>query len=77
MILSSIKIMIIFNNTSADFVFISADVLLKMTIILVELRIAQLCSRNEWTLVIRVILLIFYIESFLAYKQKQFEDGYN
>ena len=27
-ILSSIKIMIIFNNTSADFVLISADVLL-------------------------------------------------
>ena len=39
---SSIKIMIIFNNTSADFVLISADVLLKIVIILIELRIAQL-----------------------------------
>ena len=37
MILSSIKLMIIFNNTSADFVFISADVLLKMITILKEL----------------------------------------
>ena len=42
--LSSVKIMIIFNNTSADFVLISADVLLKMIILLIELRIAQLCS---------------------------------
>ena len=30
----------------------SADVLLKMIIILSELRIAQLCSLNEWTLLI-------------------------
>ena len=35
------KIMIIFNNTSADFVLISADVLSKMIIILKELRIAN------------------------------------
>ena len=36
-ILNSFKIVIIFNNTSADFVFISADVLLKMITILKEL----------------------------------------
>ena len=33
-----------FNNTLADFVLISADLLLKIIIILIELRIAQLCS---------------------------------
>ena len=33
-ILSSSKIVVIFNNTSADFVLISADVLVKMTTIL-------------------------------------------
>ena len=49
-ILSSFTIVITFNNTSADFVFISADVLLKMITILKELRIAQLCSKNERTL---------------------------
>ena len=49
-ILSSFKIVVIFNNTSADFVLISADVLLKMTTILKELRIAQLCSKNDRTL---------------------------
>ena len=49
-ILSSFKIVIIFNNTSADFVLISADVTLKMITILKELRIAQLCSKNERTL---------------------------
>ena len=38
--------MVIFNNTSADFVLISADVLLKMSTILKELRIAQLRSKN-------------------------------
>ena len=43
--------MIIFNNTSADFVLISADVLLKIISILKELRIAQLCSKTEQTLV--------------------------
>ena len=41
--------MIIFNNTSADFVLISADALLKMIIILKELRITQLWSYNERT----------------------------
>ena len=50
-ILSSFIIVIIFNNTSADFVLISADVLLKMITILKELRIPQLCSKNERTLV--------------------------
>ena len=50
-ILSCFKIMIIFNNTSADFVLISADVLLKMTTILKELRITQLYSKSEQTLV--------------------------
>ena len=49
-LLSSIKIMIIFNDTSADFVMISSDVLSKMIIILIELRIMQLCSKNERTL---------------------------
>ena len=38
--------MVIFNITSADFVWISADVILKMTAILNQLRIAQLCSKN-------------------------------
>ena len=36
-ILSSFKIVVIFNNKSAAFVLISADVLLKMTTILEEL----------------------------------------
>ena len=49
-ILSSFKIMIIFKNTSADFVLISADLLLKIIIILKELRIVQLWSWNERTL---------------------------
>ena len=49
-ILSSFKIVVIFNNTSADFALISADVLLKMITILKELRIVQLCSKNERTL---------------------------
>ena len=44
MILSFIKIMIIINNTSADFVLISEDVLLEIIIILIEMRITQLCS---------------------------------
>ena len=46
----SFKIVAIFNITSADFVLISADVLLKMITILKEMRIAQLCSKNERTL---------------------------
>ena len=43
--------MIIFNNTSAEIKTKSANVLLKMIIILKELRIAQQCSKNERTLV--------------------------
>ena len=43
--------MVIFNNTSADFVLISADVMLKMTTILKELKIAQMCSKNEQTFI--------------------------
>ena len=50
MILSSFKIVIIFNNTSAEIKAKSADVLLKMITILKELRIAQLCSKTERTL---------------------------
>ena len=41
--------MIISNNTSADFLSISADVLLKMITILKELRVAQVCSFKKWT----------------------------
>ena len=36
------------TNTSADFVLISADVILET--ILKELRISKLCSKNERTL---------------------------
>ena len=45
-----------FDNTSADFGLISADVLLKMTTILKELRIAQLWSKNKRTIVKTEIL---------------------
>ena len=41
-ILISFKIVAIFNITSADFVLISADVVLKMTTILKEMRTVQL-----------------------------------
>ena len=51
-ILSSFKIVVIFNNTSADFVLISTDVLLEMTTFLKELRILQLRSKNKRTLVL-------------------------
>ena len=37
-------------SSNADFVLISYDVVLKMTTILKEMRIAQLCSKNERTL---------------------------
>jgi hypothetical protein len=50
MILSSFKIMIIFNNTSPEIKPKSADVLLNMITIFEELRIVQLCSKNEKTL---------------------------
>ena len=49
-ILSSFKIVVIFHNTSADFVLISADVLLKTTTILKELRIAQLQKQTDFKL---------------------------
>jgi hypothetical protein len=52
------KIMVIFNIKSVDFIFISADVILKMAIILNQLRIAQLCSKNRLTLVIKIFLKI-------------------
>ena len=41
--------MLIFNIKS-EFVLTSYDVVLKMTTILKEMRIAQLCSKNERTL---------------------------
>ena len=49
-IVSSFKIVIIFNNTSAEIKTKSADVLLKMITILKELRIVHLCSKTELTL---------------------------
>ena len=50
-ILTFFKIVVIFNNTSAEIKTKSADVLLKMTTILKELRIAQLCFKNEQSLI--------------------------
>ena len=48
----SFKIVVIFNSiTSADIKTKSADVILKMTTILKEMKIGQLCSKSEWTLV--------------------------
>ena len=49
-ILSSFKIVIILNITSAKIKTKSADVLLKRIILLIELKIAQLCSQNGQTL---------------------------
>ena len=43
-------VMVIFNITSAEIRTKSADILLKMTTILKELKIAQLCSKNKRTL---------------------------
>jgi hypothetical protein len=63
-ILSFFKIVIIFNNTSADFALISADVLLKMITVLKELRITQLCSKKERTLI--KIFLITKLDKFSA-----------
>ena len=45
-ILISFKIVVIFNTTSADIKTKSADNILKMTTILKEMRIAQLCSKS-------------------------------
>ena len=50
-ILISFQIVVIFNTTSADIKTKSADVILKMTTILKEMRIAQLWSKSERTLV--------------------------
>ena len=58
--LISFKIAIIFNNTSADFVLISADVILKIIIILKELRIAQVCSKLNGLYVSKRWLLLIY-----------------
>ena len=44
--------MVIFNTTSADIKTKSFDVALKMTTILKEMRIVQLCSKSELTLVL-------------------------
>ena len=52
------KLWSFFNNTSADFVLISADGILRMTTILKELRISQLCSKNEQTLVYVFIKIV-------------------
>ena len=50
-ILISFKIVVIFNTTLAEIKTKSADVILKMTTILKEMRIVQLCSKSEPTLV--------------------------
>ena len=44
MILISIKIVVVVSTTSADFLLITADVVLKTITILKEMRIAQLSS---------------------------------
>ena len=49
-VLISFKIVFIFNITSADLVLMSADVVFRMTKILKEMKIAQLCSKSERTL---------------------------
>ena len=49
-ILISFKIVVIFNTTSADIKIRSADFILKMTTILKEMRVPQLCSKSELTL---------------------------
>ena len=49
-ILLSFKIVVIFNIKSVDFVLMSADVVLKMTRILREMKIEQLWSKSGRTL---------------------------
>ena len=49
-ILISFEIGVIFNTTSAEVKTKSADIILKMITILKEMRIAQFCSKSEWTL---------------------------
>ena len=60
-ILSSFKIVIIFNNTSADLVLISSDVILKIFTILKELRISNVCSKSKRTLVVPQDFFMFEI----------------
>ena len=43
------KIVVVFNTTPVDFVLMSADVILKTTTILKEMRIAQISSKNVRT----------------------------
>ena len=43
------KIVLVFNTTPVDFVLMSADVILKTTTILKEMRIAQISSKNVRT----------------------------
>ena len=50
-VLITFEIVVIFNIISGDFVFMSADVILKMTTILKQMRIKQLCSKSERTLI--------------------------
>ena len=66
-ILSSFKIVVIFNKTSAEIKIKSADVLLKMITILKELRIAQLCSKNEWTLLPTMIPVYVFTKAILTH----------
>ena len=49
-ILISFEIGVMFNTTSAEVKTKSADIILKMTPILNEMRIAQMCSKSEETL---------------------------
>ena len=48
-------ILYIFSRFQADFVLMSGDLVLKMTTILKEMRIAQPCSKSERTLVEMVV----------------------
>ena len=52
---SSFKIVVIFNNTSAEIKTKWANVSSKMTMILKETRIAQLLSKNKQTLGMRIL----------------------
>ena len=53
-------------------------VLLKMTTILKELRIAQLQSKNKWTLIEILLLLpkILYFDKMFCHKLAQFLSGF-
>ena len=58
-ILISFKILVSFNITSTDFVLMSADVVLKMTKILKEMRVVQLCYKSERTLFLQKFSIFF------------------